>query len=228
MVTRERIQPRSHRVGRARWVCMNRPHWISARTSGRSPRRLICPGHGCAGTRRAPAPELRLVVVLERDGLPALLIPLPPAPPAVAAPPGCAVTAVAAAVPGAQPERRISQARADDHTAGPVAGAGLLLGSASAAKSAPAPSSFLRTVHRLRCRWHSRRSLCAAGRLRTDPADDLLDPTRRSKPVCSGHERGLADAALVLGGPLPLMNRAQVRSRPTRGRSQSATTHSHR
>ena len=76
--------------------------------------------------RRAPAPELRLVVVLKRDRLPALLIPLPPAP-RHGRPAGCAVTAVAAAVPGAQSERRISQARADDHTAGPVAGAGLLL-----------------------------------------------------------------------------------------------------
>ena len=50
VITRDRIQPRSHRVGRARWVCTNMPHWISARTSGRSPRRLTCPGQGCAVT----------------------------------------------------------------------------------------------------------------------------------------------------------------------------------
>ena len=219
--TKDRIQPRSHRVGRARWVWMNRPHLISARTSGRRPSRLICPGHHGAGRGGTPPTKRRLVGVVDRNRPAELFKAVPPRrrQPRAAGP---FVTVVAAGMPRAQAKRRVGQVGADRHPTGPVAGKGQLLtqprgqvGGFAVGLLVVLPSAQVPlTQPQLGMgNWP----------LGAHPAGQFLGPHMALQTRCRAEKRSLTYAALAFARPLPQMLRAQIR--PARARSLTVVHH---
>src|ERR1022692_227894 len=177
---------------------------------GPQPAQVDLPGPQLRGHGPGPAAERRLAGVPDRDLLPELLVPVPPTS-GQDSPAGAAVAAVAAGMPDAQPQRGGGQVRADRHHAGPVARQRLFLaqppckiGVLAREPPVPAPPVVVPLAQQ--------QVTMAGGPLTADLAEQLLRPGPLAHAQRGGHERGLADAALAVAGPLLLMRRAQVRA----------------
>ena len=192
---------------------MNRPHLISARTSGRRPTQVDLPGPRTVRawwrTSGETLPRRR-----SRSG-----------PAGRTARSGATTTTAASRVRAVVP-RLVAAARARGTSPAasrrgscrppPDSVRSRAAGSCSpshAARSAACAAGLLGGAYqRLRCRWHRPQLSMRDRPLRAHPAGQLLGPHVPRPTRCGGEERGLAHAALPFARPLPQMLRAQIRA----------------
>ena len=160
---------------------------------------------------RAPVPEPSAVVVADLHGKTALLVTDRPGlrQPRPARP---ALAPVPVLVPRTQPQRRVSQVRADRGPAGAVAVERLLLAEPPAeaivitggAATAVPPTAEMPPAQ---ARGHVHRR-----QLRADPAGDLLSPLEPLQPAGGRHEISLPGAAGARSAPVLPVLLTQVRA----------------
>ncbi|WP_345046062.1 hypothetical protein [Arthrobacter methylotrophus] len=176
---------------------------------GPQPAKIDLPRPRLGDNGSAPVLERGLVAVPDRHRLSEPLVLLPPVVRHRGVP-GPAVTAVAAAVPRAQPQRGVCQIRADDRTAAPVAGARRFAADPGS-EGAAVLSLALACGPAAHMALAQPQVIAGCRALRADPADGLFRSGAPVQALGGGHEGGPAHAVPAVTGPLTLMLRAQVR-----------------